>query len=415
MATQLILPVPGLNATPGTLARIHRIERRLTRKWDGFNAHFARILGELEDAESASLHLVRAGKQDNGPTTESELAFSSKVVRIELTAEQIRGGILPYKVVSAEDDWNKLSDAGRLHPTIALRDDMSFIFSDRRTAYKFTTNENEYTPRTFELMTPSNTPQILLPLYTEVEGEPPERLGVLSIEGKNLFWKDSTCETEAERMLEIMLIMSLLSTGISAKLESGTDALTKLMRKKEFKTELNRALRAVNEGRIPDISIIMVDIDYFKRINDTHGHLTGDTVLGTVADVLMNGVRNEQKIARREGRAILSENPIFDVVSRYGGEEFAIIAIAGIEGAIKMAERLRKAIESSCKGIENKVNGITCSLGVASLLQCVESTTDIGTETGRLLMERADQMLYQAKRNGRNRVEPQPASTDWAL
>ncbi|HIH22838.1 TPA: GGDEF domain-containing protein [Candidatus Micrarchaeota archaeon] len=416
MATQLILPVPGLNATPGTLARIHKVERRLTRRWDGFNAHFARILGELEGAESASLHLVRAGNQENGSTTTaSELTFSSKVVRIELTDEQKARGILPYKVVSAEDDRNRLSDAGLLHPAIALRDNMSFIFSDGRTAFRFTTDEEDYTPRIFELITPSTTQQILLPLYTEVEGETSEKLGVLSFEGNNLFWKDSTCVTEAERILEIMLVMSLLSTGISAKLEAGTDALTKLMRKKEFKTELNRALRAVREGRIPDISIVMVDIDYFKRINDKHGHLVGDTVLGIVADVLMNGVRNEQRIARKEGRAIIKENPVFDVVARYGGEEFAIIAITEIDGAIKMADRLRMAVERACSEIENNVDEVTCSFGVASLSQCIEKVTDIGAETWRLLMERADQMLYQAKRNGRNRVEPQPASTDWAL
>ena len=216
-------------------------------------------------------------------------------------------------------------------------------------------------------------------------------------------------------MLEIMLIMSLLSTGISAKLESGTDALTKLMRKKEFKSELSRVLRAVKEGTIPDFSIVMADIDYFKRINDTHGHLAGDAVLEIVADVLMSSVRNEQKVARMEGRNANTEHPIFDVVARYGGEEFAIIAITGIDGALKMAERLRKSVEEACREIEGKVSGVTCSFGVASLLQCINGISDIGAETGRLIMERADQMLYQAKRNGRNRVEPQPAPTDWAL
>ena len=133
--------------------------------------------------------MVRTEKPNGTATPESELAFSSKVVRTVLTEEQAKRRIPPYRVVSAEDSWGSLSDPERIHPATTLRGGMSFIFSDGRTASSYTTDEGDYTHREIELITPSTTNQILLPLYTEVEGETPERLGVLSFEGKNLFGK----------------------------------------------------------------------------------------------------------------------------------------------------------------------------------------------------------------------------------
>ncbi len=123
------------------------------------------------------------------------------------------------------------------------------------------------------------------------------------------------------------------------------------------------------------LSCMMVDIDFFKSVNDRFGHATGDQVIKTVADVL--------KTCTRET----------DLVGRYGGEEFCVVLpTLGLDTAIKIAERIRRAIEkSSCSGVK-----ITVSLGVAA----IESNANTPDE----LINQADKALYTAKKSGRNRV-----------
>jgi diguanylate cyclase (GGDEF)-like protein len=122
----------------------------------------------------------------------------------------------------------------------------------------------------------------------------------------------------------------------------------------------------------------MVDVDHFKKVNDTHGHVTGDKVLKGVAEILKKKVRG--------GSAY-----------RYGGEEMAVLLPkADLEGAAQVAERLRSAIEA------HKIAGVkvTASFGVA---QC-----EAGLADPPAFVERADQALYKAKEGGRNRVVTAP-------
>ncbi len=128
----------------------------------------------------------------------------------------------------------------------------------------------------------------------------------------------------------------------------------------------------------------MADIDFFKIVNDTYGHLAGDEVLKSFADTLSGGLKRES-----------------DWVSRFGGEEFLVcLPGAGIQRASEVAEKLRKAIES--KEIlfnGNRIN-ITASFGVCSIKPIQGSKIES-------FIECADKMLYAAKNNGRNRVEAQ--------
>jgi diguanylate cyclase (GGDEF)-like protein len=126
------------------------------------------------------------------------------------------------------------------------------------------------------------------------------------------------------------------------------------------------------------LSVIILDVDKFKRINDTYGHIAGDAVLKRIAESMTESARGS------------------DIIYRYGGEEFVILLRNTDEpGATLLAERIRKAIESIMFKYDNFDIRITASAGLATLVQ----TDDIKS-----ILERCDKALYQAKEQGRNRV-----------
>ena len=134
------------------------------------------------------------------------------------------------------------------------------------------------------------------------------------------------------------------------------------------------------------ISVIMADIDFFKAVNDTYGHLVGDCVLKTFADTLNERTRRED-----------------DWVARYGGEEFLIcLPGASIKRAVEIAEHMRKTLEETVITCGEHSLNITASFGVCSF----NPAPGISIET---LLDCADKQMYLAKRSGRNRVEPSPS------
>ena len=165
--------------------------------------------------------------------------------------------------------------------------------------------------------------------------------------------------------------------------EAQTDALTTLINRRglEKRLELERIRARQNDS---PFSIIMVDIDHFKKVNDTFGHLVGDSILRSLAHMI---------------KAHLRRN---DIAARYGGEEFLILLPeTGIEGAKAVGEKIRKAL--STKEWKLKENGknigrITVSMGI-SLYKFNEPEES--------LIKRADDALYLAKNNGRDQVVTQ--------
>jgi diguanylate cyclase (GGDEF)-like protein len=157
-----------------------------------------------------------------------------------------------------------------------------------------------------------------------------------------------------------------------------TDGLTGLTNHRYFQ-ELFDAMVARSERYGRSMSLILMDIDHFKSINDTYGHPVGDMVLKKVAKLLMGAARRT------------------DVVARYGGEEFAVLMEeTGRDGALQTAERIRKAVESEIMRSENGTFKCTLSLGIATFPEDANAKAK--------LAECADQALYQAKRSGRNRA-----------
>jgi diguanylate cyclase (GGDEF)-like protein/PAS domain S-box-containing protein len=165
-----------------------------------------------------------------------------------------------------------------------------------------------------------------------------------------------------------------------------TDVLTELPNRRALDAEAKRIF-ALSIREEFDISIGVVDIDHFKKINDTYGHPAGDQVLQKVAALLQKELRAG------------------DFIGRTGGEEFGLLfPSANLNDAISIAERLRMAVESARLEVDGQMISSTVSIGVAQ----AEKNEDF-----RQAMNRADKALYQAKNNGRNRVECLIAVTDF--
>jgi diguanylate cyclase (GGDEF)-like protein len=157
------------------------------------------------------------------------------------------------------------------------------------------------------------------------------------------------------------------------------DPLTKLFNKRYFLDRLDSELKFAKRHDTA-VSLLMIDLDHFKTVNDTHGHLAGDAILVNLANVLTRAVRNE------------------DVVARFGGEELAIILRAiPLEPAFALAERLRTLVQSTVTQHAGLALTATASIGAAGY-----PSTKCETIEG--LIEAADKALYKAKEHGRNRV-----------
>jgi two-component system cell cycle response regulator len=159
-----------------------------------------------------------------------------------------------------------------------------------------------------------------------------------------------------------------------------TDPLTKTLNRRALGERLAAEMERVRRYTTT-MSLLLIDLDHFKQINDTHGHLAGDDVLIEVAALLQRVVR------------------AVDVVARYGGEEFVVVLPeTGGAGAEAFAERLRELIEGQAfVASRGRAIRLTTSIGVSSF-------PDFGVESVEDLLTKADQALYRAKSEGRNRV-----------
>lgn len=163
--------------------------------------------------------------------------------------------------------------------------------------------------------------------------------------------------------------------------QSITDRLTGMYNRTYFETYLNEMATSAAEGtqRGPQLSILMCDIDHFKKINDTHGHQAGDFVLAEVSKLFRESFRKT------------------DILCRYGGEEFlAILPSTDITGALLVAEKLRSKVAEYAFSFGEIKIPTTISIGVALVRSDVETPAQTVT--------RADEALYFSKEHGRNRV-----------
>jgi len=159
--------------------------------------------------------------------------------------------------------------------------------------------------------------------------------------------------------------------------ESRTDALTNIPNRRAFDSELSRSVNEYRQQGTP-FTLLMLDIDHFKRVNDIYGHMVGDQVLKCFANCLRNNLRD------------------YDFIARYGGEEFAVILPeTDLPGSMIVAERIRHGIESRTHRVGQHDISMTTSIG-AKQIHNLDSDAD--------LIQQADTALYAAKKLGRNSV-----------
>ena len=188
-------------------------------------------------------------------------------------------------------------------------------------------------------------------------------------------------ELERELSASAAQIGKLRQNLNDVRQQASTDELTGLSNRRAFDTRLRRAVKQAQGDANTTFCLLLIDIDHFKRFNDTHGHRAGDRVLRLVGQLLSDNLK---------GR---------DTAARYGGEEFAILldganVEAGRAVAAQLCEQLaqRRLIK---RDTGQSIGQVTCSIGVAQYRSA---------DDGSALVERADQALYEAKRTGRNRV-----------
>ena len=165
------------------------------------------------------------------------------------------------------------------------------------------------------------------------------------------------------------------------------DGMTRAFNRRYFLERLGAEIRFAERHAQP-LALLMLDIDQFKKVNDSHGHMIGDDVLRAVVGVLSDTLRAE------------------DVLARYGGEEFAVL-VRGVsaENARLLGERLRREVEEMALSKETgEALPVTISVGI-STFPLAEAGEAPAEKTGEKLIELADAALYRAKKAGRNRVE----------
>lgn len=186
-------------------------------------------------------------------------------------------------------------------------------------------------------------------------------------------------EYEKEHIINIASLAAIAISNAALLEMTTTDMMTHLKLKHYFYTVLVEKLETSDNQRMP-LSVLMLDIDFFKRFNDTYGHACGDVVLQMVAKVVQQNTRNQ------------------DMAARYGGEEFVVMLCdTPAPTALKIAERIRSSIENLDILYDGQHLNLTISIGVAQYNPEID-------QSAKDLVDRADKALYSSKQNGRNRV-----------
>ncbi|EOD80349.1 GGDEF domain protein [Grimontia indica] len=207
------------------------------------------------------------------------------------------------------------------------------------------------------------------------------------IEDKHWKYLENAAHVLEERVKE--QTKQLYEAKALAEKEARTDLLTGLPNRRSFFEGAQQFIERAKRNTSPSVHLLMIDIDHFKKVNDTHSHACGDAVLRHIGNILNHSLRKT------------------DLLSRLGGEEFAVVMENTPEDAAQtMTERLRSAVEETDILFEDQFIHVTISVGMATWHH---------TQNLDQLLQNADHALYQAKREGRNRIVYAPKESEVPL
>ncbi len=220
------------------------------------------------------------------------------------------------------------------------------------------------------------------------------KVGIFPLVGKKLFGcivahsnTNKLSEKEIDYLEQLSKQSSITIQRANAYAEvlqhATLDALTGLNNRRQFESRLKQEVASAERQRKP-LCAMMLDIDFFKKVNDTYGHIAGDCVLKGVSGVIKKSIRES------------------DIASRYGGEEFVVLLpFTKINEAYVVAERFRKAVESHSVDVVNEKDGSILTVKVTVSVGLYEYADG---DSPQMLYQKADDALYQAKTRGRNQV-----------
>ncbi|MCU7819676.1 MAG: GGDEF domain-containing protein [gamma proteobacterium symbiont of Lucinoma myriamae] len=281
---------------------------------------------------------------------------------------------------------NKTSEFLRLTITLLAKHKISAHPHNYQLGYEYVSGKNQLLIDDLDkLIEQSNSPEEKqLSNYTETLHQ---FIDILDNQNSSSLLEETHSLEKSQQRLESQIfdivaeVDSLRKELQQVKEESKIDALTGIANRKAFDATLEHSILTSRETNKP-FCLLLLDIDHFKKFNDTYGHLIGDKVLRYVAASLKRSVKGN------------------DCVARFGGEEFVIILPAtSINGGMTVAEQIRKAVSSGTltdKGSDISYGKTMISIGVTQF-----RASDLSNE----LVGRADKALYLAKERGRNRVE----------
>ena len=252
-----------------------------------------------------------------------------------------------------------------------VREELKKIFTEIIGAIQITRQDFSQSENTLETINDA-----IVPNLSEADVE--KIVDQIKSEIKNL---ESTSSSFKDQLQQATREIDQLKNKMQQyRAEALMDPLTRIGNRRGFEKKLDQAIDSANQ-MATDVCLIMTDIDHFKKINDTHGHLVGDNVLRMVASTIKESIKGK------------------DHAARIGGEEFAIILPdTPFAGAMKLAENMRLSFERldlKKKNTGESLGQITLSFGVA-IYKRNEPADDF--------VQRADEALYQSKKSGRNRV-----------
>ena len=288
-------------------------------------------------------------------------------------------GIFVKKDLSSEK-----FELGTYHSGLEVKGDTEYsIGSDSKLADFLNKNQKAYTLEELQKKLPkvkelsciaSLSPSLIAPVQEK------NRLVGILILGERIDLGEGIeySKYEKEQITSIASLSAIAISNASLVEMTTTDMMTRLKLKHYFYTVLEDKVDEAQRTESP-LAVLMLDIDHFKRFNDTYGHACGDYVLQQVAKIISEGVRTH------------------DLAARYGGEEFVVLlGNTDAPSAMMVAERIRKNIENCDFNYENQHMTVTISIGVAVLKHGKKISPA-------KLVEHADEALYISKNNGRNR------------